>query len=67
MSFPPYISSVGTEELVILVTRMGLEEGRMLGYHDEQDNTAGKEIYRSALVRLLKVNLRCHVALSAES
>jgi len=43
-----------------------VQERRMAGVHNEEDHCGGEKIYHTALIGLMRVDFRGHVALCAE-
>ena len=62
VSFPEKIGSICGKKLVVHVITVGHLEWWVLSQHDEEDNSASKQVNDLSLVWLLVKNLWCHVS-----
>ena len=66
MGLPEEIRSLSCQKLVVHVIAVGHGKWWVLGEHDEEDDTAGKEVDNLSLIWGLIENLRSHVSWSSD-
>lgn len=64
MGLPEEVSSLKSDQSVVVVVLLGKVEWRVTSINDEKDDPEGKQIHSVGLVLLLKVDLWGHVAKS---
>jgi len=65
MLIPKEVGPIYRQAFVVNIVGSGLNEGRVLGNHDEQDDSCGENVNRLAIVFLPQVDFRGHVPHSA--
>ena len=60
-SLPENIDSIGSNHSEEGIVWLGSGEGRMLGNHNEQNDSCGEKIYHCSLIWLLEENLWSHI------